>query len=126
MELGEYIRGKIERKGLTKDMIYKPLGMARGTLYNRLEDSKFTVDEFIQLCKLLNINPNEWFNVQGFVQSEVTTSLVNEPEESYSYAKKSVNQKLKIENTESDTVKELLKQNSELISIIKNLTKSND
>lgn len=119
MELGEYITIKLEQKGSTKDLLMKHLGLSRGTLYNKLKKSDFSVQEFEQTCKFLKISPMDWFNVQGFIQPEIDINQVNEPMTSYLKIKKYENKMLKT----PDTVDSLIQQNQKLIEIIDRLTK---
>lgn len=119
MELGEYISKNLEEKAITKELLQKHLGFTRGTLYNKLKNSNFSVQEFEQMCKFLNINPSEWFSVQGFEHSEIDKNHLNEPENRYLKIKNSANEKL----NKSSNLDSLIEQNMKLIEIIDRLTR---
>lgn len=119
MELGDYISNQLEAKGLTKELLQKHLDVSRGTLYNKIKKSDFSVQEFVQVCIFLNISPTHWFSVQGFEHGQIDINQVNEPFIPYRKVKNSVNEGLK---SGSSDISELIRQNGELIQIIKSLT----
>ena len=109
----------IKRKGYTKALVYNEIGKTQSGFEYALKNSTFSLEEFDKIAKLLNIEPNYFFDFG----SQIDINQVNEPLIAYRKVKNYENKMLKTEGSESETIKELLKQNTELIAIIKNLTK---
>ncbi|MCP9762655.1 hypothetical protein [Lacihabitans soyangensis] len=118
-KLKDIIDQRIAAKGYTKDLIINAIGMSRAGWYSALEKESFSLKNFKKLSDLLDIEPNKYFEYG----SEIDIYQLKEPEIPYRKVKNYTNEVLKSEGSESETVKELLKQNAELIAIIKNLTK---
>jgi hypothetical protein len=111
MELNEYISQKIIEKSFTKKHVYSALGMTQRGFILMLENNSITVYKYLEICKILSIPPEEYF-ILYHSKTQSGGSIMNK-----SIAEVNVN----AEN--SQMIKELVKQNGELISVINNLTK---
>jgi hypothetical protein len=61
--LKEAIELQIERKGLTKELIYSSIGMTNSGFWHALKKETFSVKKFDKLLNILKIEPNyifEW------------------------------------------------------------------
>lgn len=122
MEIGDWVLAKIEEKGVTKSLIYKSLGMTEAGFRGMLKKNNLSVKNYLEIVRILSINPNEYFSIDGYEIPEIQNFQANEPSEGYRKVKNYANEVLKTENQESD-MSSLIKQNLKLVEIIDRLTK---
>lgn len=122
MEIGDWVLAKIEEKGVTKSLIYKSLGMTEAGFRGMLKKNNLSVKNYLEIVRILSINPNEYFSIDGYEIPEIQNFQANEPSEAYRKVKNYANEVLKTENQESD-MSSLIKQNLKLVEIIDRLTK---
>lgn len=106
--IGEFILRKIKESNTTKSSVYKHLGLTTKGFENKLKVNNVSVDTYLSIANLLSFDPCEYFHRQ---EAETKDYVLREPQSEYRTIKK-----------EEINLNELLKQNSELITIIKRLT----
>lgn len=98
--LGEKIRIARQQKQLTQKQLGKALGVSHAVISNwEKEINRPDIDMLEELCKLLDINPNDLFNMSA-VNNNLSHSeqqLINEYKSLDKYGKKVVNSVLKLE-----------------------------
>lgn len=115
-DLKDLIEQGIKRKGFTKALIYNEIGKTQSGFEYALKNSTFSLKEFDSIRRLLDIDPNIFFEVS----TEIDQYQVNEPMESYRKVKNSENKMLKSDTTE---VEFLRSQVRELTAIIGELSR---
>lgn len=48
------IKSSLEAKGIRQSHVYRGLGMSQSTWLRRLRNSSFTVQEVLEICKIVN------------------------------------------------------------------------
>lgn len=98
--LGEKIRIARQQKQLTQKQLGEALGVSHAVISNwEKEINRPDVDMLEELCKLLDINPNDLFNMNTINNnlSDSEQQLINEYNNLDKYGKKVVNSVLKLE-----------------------------
>lgn len=54
LEYQRKIKAALEAKGIRQAHVYRQLGMSQGTWLRRLKSNSFTVDEVLEICKIVN------------------------------------------------------------------------
>lgn len=113
--IGAFILGKINQKNLSKLFVYKSLCMTAAGFSRMLENESISFKKYQEICKIVSIDPKEYFNTHVNKTLERGIYELKEP----------LNEYPKIKYSELEILKEnaeLKKQNAELIKIISNLT----
>lgn len=116
MEINEYVSSKIDQSKLTKELIYNALDMSKGSFYSKLRTGDYSVLEFIQLSKVLNFDPSEWFKLVQGENEEIDKNLLNEPLVPYRKVKNYANEVLKTDTTEVEFLRGQVKELTAIIS----------
>lgn len=119
MEIGDYVSREIQTKELTKQFVSNSLGISRQGFDLKLKTGNFNVNEFLRLSIIIGFDPNEYFKENTPEPQQIDINQVKEPFVPYRKVKNSVNEGLK---SGSSDISELIRQNGELIQIIKSLT----
>lgn len=119
MEIGDYVNSQIQEKELTKQFVSSSLGISRQGFDLKLKTGNFNVNEFLRLSIIIGFDPDEYFKLNTPNVNQNDRNQLNEPANGYRKVKKYDN---KVLNSNTSDVSELIRQNGELIQIIKSLT----
>lgn len=115
-DLKDLIEQGIKRKGFTKALIYNEIGKTQSGFEYALKNSTFSLKEFDSIRRLLDIDPNIFFEVNG----DIDINQVNEPPATYLKIKNYENKVIKSDTSEVDFLRSQVEQ---LTAIIAELSK---
>lgn len=118
-DLQAIIESKVANEGYTKTQIYNELGRQNSSFDYALKKMSFSIEEFDKMFKILNIEPNHFFEWSNFN----TQNLVSEPMVEYRTIKKDT-KNVSVGEVEflREQIRELNSQIRSLTSAINNLT----
>ncbi len=108
MSIEEFINSKIDSSKISRVLLNSKLDMTDRGVRQMIKNESITLKKYLELAEILSFNPCELLQNE---QTKRAGMIVLEPKEEYRTIKK-----------DESSVNELLKQNGELIGIIKRLT----